>query len=425
MIRIDVIADDYGLSSAINTTILECIDQGVLTGVSMLANGEALEDAVVRYVPRANLASLAVHLNLTEGKALSPSDMIPLLVDGVGNFRHSVASLWLHYVYASSAVKAQYRAQVGFELRAQLDRIRALLAPHNLSVSAVDGHQHAHMIPFVFDEVLTLPGISRVRISAEPWYFAPSSFGSLIGVHAFARIVLSFLGRRNRALAREAGLTAPDTFLGVMHSGRMTYAAVRAGLTQVASGHHVEIGVHPGIATETELIRWREGRADIAWHYSPWRAREHALVCSNDLRELLAAYRGGASLPRLPIVRMVLRYLVSGTIVAAVDFSLLYLFAEIFGWWYIAAATAALMVAFFVSFTLQKFWTFSDRSTHGVGTQLKLFLIMNVFNLAANAYLLHLLVEEYGMWYMAAEFAILLAIAAWSFLIMRFVIFRS
>lgn len=422
MIRIDVIADDYGLSPAINTTILECIDQGVLTGVSILANGEASEDAVVRYIPRANLASLGVHLNLTEGRALSPRDTIPLLIDGAGNFRHSVISLWFHYIYASSAVKAQYRAQVGVELRTQLDSIRSFLALHNLSVSTVDGHQHVHMIPFVFDEVLTLPGVSRVRISSEPWYFIS---GSLISVHALARIVLSILGRRNRARARVAGLTAPDTFLGVMRSGCMTYAAIRAGLSQVAPGNHVEIGMHPGIATATELVRWREGRADVAWHYSPWRAREHALLRGNDLRELLAAYRGGTTLPRLPIVRMVLRYLVSGTIVAAVDFSLLYLFAEMLGWWYIAAATAALTVAFFVSFTLQKFWTFSDRSTHDMGTQLKLFLIMNVFNLAANAYLLHLLVEEYGMWYMAAEFAILLAIAAWSFLIMRFVIFRS
>ena len=76
-------ADDYGMTAHGDALIRDCQTHGCLNSVSIVPNG-SLEEAVAALRPSG--LKLAVHLNLVEGKALSPAAEIPLLVRPDGSF---------------------------------------------------------------------------------------------------------------------------------------------------------------------------------------------------------------------------------------------------------------------------------------------------------------------------------------------------
>lgn len=276
-------ADDFGLCRGVTDSILETFDNGALTSTSILANGEAVEYALGEYGKRKEKLRLAVHLNLTEGPPLSDPGGIPLLVDAGGRFRHSPASLMFSYLFAGSARKAQWRNQVRSELTAQWRYIQA-----RASTASADGHQHVHMIPFVFDIVAALPGITYIRIPAEPLYFVRGYAGVYISIHALARILFLFLGRRNRAYAAARKVGTTDYVLGFLFAGRMSYENVAAGLFALrGKADTVELIFHPGSAGPGELRQWGSTRFDKAWHYALARVREKDLLMSGQFRQLL------------------------------------------------------------------------------------------------------------------------------------------
>lgn len=125
------------------------------------------------------------------------------------------------------------------------------------------------------------------------------------------------------------------------------------------------------------------------------------------------------------ISMQVLKFLISGGVVALTELTLLYIFTDIFGIWYLFSLVPAFLVAFCVSFSLQKFWTFQDRETHTVHVQIPSYLLVALANLALNAALLYLLVQFVGVWYLFAQVLINALIAVWSFLIYKFIIFKK
>ncbi|MSU55807.1 MAG: GtrA family protein [Candidatus Taylorbacteria bacterium] len=114
-----------------------------------------------------------------------------------------------------------------------------------------------------------------------------------------------------------------------------------------------------------------------------------------------------------------LRYLISGSTSAVIDFVFLYLFTDVFGMHYLVSAVLAFVVAFFSSFFLQKFWTFEDDSVERVHTQMTMYFVVAGVNLALNTALMYLFVAMWGIWYMAAQFLASGLIACESFFISR------
>ena len=120
-----------------------------------------------------------------------------------------------------------------------------------------------------------------------------------------------------------------------------------------------------------------------------------------------------------------IRYLISGSTAALVNFSFLYFFTDILGVWYLFSSAMSFVIAFFVSFYLQKFWTFRDGSKDVLGRQMVLYLLIALFNLCLNALLMYVLVDLFGVWYMLAQFFVTGTIALWSFLIYKLFIFNQ
>jgi len=128
---------------------------------------------------------------------------------------------------------------------------------------------------------------------------------------------------------------------------------------------------------------------------------------------------------RYPTSARVFRYLLSGGIALGTDLALLYLFTNIFGIWYLASAIAAFILAFAVSFLLQKFWTFGDHSREGLHIQLGVYFFVAIVNLALNTLVVYLFVEQGGLHYLVAQIAASALIAVESFFVYQHFIFKT
>ena len=125
-----------------------------------------------------------------------------------------------------------------------------------------------------------------------------------------------------------------------------------------------------------------------------------------------------------PAYAKVFRFLVSGGISTGTDLALLYVFTDIFGIWYLASTVAAFILAFFVSFALQKFWTFRDTSREGMSLQAGTYLFIAVCNLALNTSLVYALVDFLGLHYLVAQIIASILIACESFFVYQRFVFR-
>lgn len=292
--RILVSADDFGLSDGITANILDAVDRGAVTSVSIIANGTGFEHAISEYRKRRGLY-LTVHLNLMEGRSLCPADQLPDLVDQQGYFRHSFQSLYLLHLRAGSAQRAKLRNQVRAEIRAQLDRVAGYTEPRG--GLRVDSHLHVHMIPFVFDALMELNAELRfayVRCLAEPFFLAFDGLDSLrnyAGLNIAKHAILNTFARRALPRLRSHGIPHCRHFVGVLFTGNMRQAVVESALARLEhrtqADELVEILFHPGGAVPGEEGIWNEKPSFQSVYYSDWRTRERETLKSPAFRALV------------------------------------------------------------------------------------------------------------------------------------------
>ncbi len=420
-------ADDIGLSKGNTDTILEGVDAGVLTNVSILPNGPAFAYAVEELKKRLGTVRVCAHLNLTEGRPLSRVHEVSLLVRPDGTFKGTGALARL-YMFGSKQKRAQLRTQIYQELSLQVRQVEAA----NLSNEGlwVDGHQHVHMLPFVFEEIVRLKEqlpIAHIRVPREPlhihWPFSYSLKHVL--THTIGGgYVLALLGIYGRRLARSAGIATNDWFVGVRYAGRMTSAATESGLRAVVAeraGGETELLFHPGEAGSSETLDWS---GDCAWHFSPWRTKERAYVVSESARTVCEEFRRG-TLSSGPNLDKILRYVISGGLAACTHLGALFVFTDVFGIWFVTANVLAFCVGLIVSFGLQKLWTFGDLRRERAHHQAFWYALVQSISLGVDTVLLYLLVTYAGWWYLAAQFVLLILIAVGNFFVFNYVIFKN
>ena len=71
MKKLIISCDDLGISEEINLGIKDCFDNGVATSSSIIVNGEFYNHALNEVITNLPTKFYGLHLNLTEGKALS------------------------------------------------------------------------------------------------------------------------------------------------------------------------------------------------------------------------------------------------------------------------------------------------------------------------------------------------------------------
>lgn len=126
-------------------------------------------------------------------------------------------------------------------------------------------------------------------------------------------------------------------------------------------------------------------------------------------------------------VRMakIVRYIFSGGLAALTDLVALYVFKDVIGIWYLTSAVLAFLIAFVVSFSLQKFFTFQDHSMEGLHGQAATYFVVSGLNLLLNTFFMYVLVDRFGMHYMFAQILTSLVLAMESFVVYGMFIFKK
>jgi hopanoid biosynthesis associated protein HpnK len=204
------------------------------------AFAEAVEAA--RANPR---LGVGLHVVTTYDRALLPSAQIDRLVDSTGRFRRDPLAAGLTYAFSSKA-----RAQLQIEIAAQFARF----AETGLPWSHVDGHQHFHMHPFVWDTVLDQCdryGIHRIRVPHEEFRAHFRAQGDGPNLNSAATLALRAMRRRNLRVLNQRGTLggrAPflcDRVYGQLQTGNMHTAYVKDLLGRLPAGLS-EVYLHPG-----------------------------------------------------------------------------------------------------------------------------------------------------------------------------------
>jgi putative flippase GtrA len=118
------------------------------------------------------------------------------------------------------------------------------------------------------------------------------------------------------------------------------------------------------------------------------------------------------------------RYLFAGGTATATNLTLLFVFTDYFHWWYLASSTLAFVISGFVSFTIQKFVTFRDRTIDKIHHQAAMYIAFALFNVVANGGMMFSFVELTHVHYLLAQVFSGAVIATWSLVVYRYVIFK-
>jgi len=155
--KIIVNADDFGESSDVNHGIAKCIESGMLTSTTIMANMPGTREALRWAAARGHQASFGVHLNLCQGPSLTRA---PSLTDSQGNFRPKRVQ----------ALRAVTGRLVLDEIKAEFDLQICAVRDAGVEISHLDSHKHLHQLPgiaTVAAEIAVIHEIERVRCTRE------------------------------------------------------------------------------------------------------------------------------------------------------------------------------------------------------------------------------------------------------------------
>lgn len=271
--RLVINGDDLGLLPGIDRGLARAADEGLLSSVSLLANGPSFEGGAALALDRPELG-VGAHLALVEGRALTGWDDGGL-GRGPGNrLPEDYRAFVRDYALRRIGIRRVTR-----ELRAQLERILDTgIRPDHL-----DGHQHLHLFPpvaRVFAGLAREYGIPCVRL---PRLDGPEADG-----RPGLRGRLIRLGVRRSVRAYGNAFVRPDVLLGTGCSGNLTLGAFRRLVKAFSTGPAAtaELMCHPGEGSRGSLQR----QLREAGYLSPWDfhwATELALLCSGEARRFL------------------------------------------------------------------------------------------------------------------------------------------
>src|SRR3989344_3676584 len=121
----------------------------------------------------------------------------------------------------------------------------------------------------------------------------------------------------------------------------------------------------------------------------------------------------------------IIRFIISGGLATIVNLGVLFVFTHFFHFWYLISAIIAFLFAFFVSFSLQKFWTFRDHSKDNMHKQAGLFFIIVILGLLINTSIIYTLVESVHLHYLLAQFFSGIVIAFFNYMMYQKFIFHK
>lgn len=264
MKRLIVNADDFGIHPAVNKAVSIAFEKGILTSTSLMAGGEAFDEAVslARSMPE---LGIGVHLTLVGGLfTVLPAKEVPSLTWEGGHLCNDYLELIKRDLAGKISVDDVYR-----EWDAQIQKVMDT----GLTVTHLDGHQHMHMWNHFFPVTLALAKkyhISCMRVPDEKLLFGFHL--SPAGLFRFAsKNGLSLMARSHRGALKRKGILCNDHFWGMMYGGHFYESRMARILDHLEEGV-TEFMCHPSADQKAmeETFHWGyEGERELQSLMSP------------------------------------------------------------------------------------------------------------------------------------------------------------
>lgn len=242
-------ADDLGLHPAVDRAVFRAFEAGTIAGASILVTGASFQEAARQ--ARALGLPTSLHLAIVDTAPLSPPSEIPSLVNPDGRFPpffgavvrrallgERLGRLGLGRWGLDGLRRADLRREIGRQLEAFAEA--GLIGPHGLQV---DGHQHLHLLPAVFD-VLLAEG-ARYPLAAFRLPRRSAHERRQSGPRALGFAAAEWLGRRAARAAASHGVRAISCW-GVLYAGHLTPTRARGVLGSLPPGADGQVLCHPG-----------------------------------------------------------------------------------------------------------------------------------------------------------------------------------
>lgn len=218
-IRLIVNADDFGFTRDVNQGIVEAHLHGILTATTLMANGDAFDDAVA-LARKTPTLDVGCHLVLVQGRSvLHPSRELPATLKDL--------------------ISALRRREIPIqdEIFAQIRRILAA----GIQPTHLDTHKHTHLLPPVLEAVAR-----AAREFNIPWVRRPFDFGIDGKARLTKRVVsLGMQILRPRFASALSGLRTTDHFAGFQITGTLNDGSLAETLMRLPPGL-TEFMCHPG-----------------------------------------------------------------------------------------------------------------------------------------------------------------------------------
>jgi chitin disaccharide deacetylase len=245
MRRLIINADDFGLTEGVNRAILEGHRDGVITSTTLMANGRQFTSAV-QSAQSAPELSVGCHVVLVDGVPLLPNEQVRSLVVERSNGTAHLRQGFLELARDNFRHKIQ-RDEVEAEATAQIRKLQSA----GISVSHVDTHKHAHMLPSVCQAVLCAARACGVKAVRNPFVpLQPLAFAHLLRrPKLWTRYTEVKVLRRHEAQFREIvareGMMTTDGSFGVLVTGALDETLFEAIIGSIPEGTW-EFVCHPG-----------------------------------------------------------------------------------------------------------------------------------------------------------------------------------
>lgn len=241
-------ADDFGIHPAVNEAVHKAATEGILTSTSLMAGGDAFDEAVemARSMPS---LGIGIHLTLVGGiKPVLPPSEVPSLTWDNGVFCHDYGKLIVRDMEGKISLSEVYA-----EWDAQIQKIMNT----GLPATHMDGHQHMHMWPHFYPIARDLAKkyhISCMRVPDEDVLFGMKD-GHII--RWAAKNGLSLLSRMHRPDLKKNHIRTNDHFFGMLYGGHLNPERFAKFILQTKPGI-TEIMCHPSADTRAmeDTFHW-------------------------------------------------------------------------------------------------------------------------------------------------------------------------
>lgn len=279
MSRPDIHADDYALTFNTSKDMLECMRAGKLDSISIVPNMSCFEECMTllyKEIPGLPfLPLLSVHLDFVEGRSLAGQAAVPDLVrDGSDLMGLGWGGLFLASYLPGK--RERIKMQLKREIRAQLARVQqAVRKCEEIAERAgisfaqkglrIDSHQHAHMIPVVWEAILetvseegyTLEYIRNSKEVLDVFLTDVSLYKTYRPINFVKNRLLAIYSHKVDRFYKKQGMTQMYLW-GLVMSGRMDRERIERLYPKMLkkaekAQRTLEILFHPGITLQEEV----------------------------------------------------------------------------------------------------------------------------------------------------------------------------